>query len=380
MPFAFIDLDIMEENTRQLLIRSQQKQVRLATKSIRCRTILDTLLKESDHIQGLMCFTAPEAVWLSEQGYDDLLIAYPTVHPKHLEAVAREVKKGKRIYLMTDHPEHLQRINAVGAALDICLPVCLDLDMSSKFPGIHFGVLRSSVASVADCKTYLNALKDCPKVALKGVMGYEAQIAGLGDNVRGQAMKNAVIRKLKARSLKEITKRRQLVVELVKSAGHTLDFVNGGGTGSLESTREEEWVTEVTIGSGFYTSTLFDSYVKFRHLPSAAYAIEVVRKPANDIYTCLGGGYVASGSVGTDKAPSVYLPEGAILTKNEMAGEVQTPVVYKGTESLEIGDPVFMRHSKAGELCERFNDLYLISKGKIVGQVKTYRGEGKSFL
>lgn len=378
MPYAFIDLDVMEENTKQLLIRSQNKLVRLATKSIRCRTILDRLLKESDQIQGFMCFTAPEAVWLSEQGYDDLLIAYPTVHPKHLEAVAQEVKKGKRIYLMTDRPEHLHRINAAATKLDTCLLVCLDLDMSSKFPGIHFGVHRSSVDSVEDCKQYLNAFKDCPNIALKGIMGYEAQIAGLGDNVRGQAVMNNIIRRLKSRSIKEIRKRRQEVVKLVKAAGHTLDFVNGGGTGSLESTCQEEWVTEVTIGSGFYTSTLFDSYLKFRHLPAAAYAIEVVRKPEEHIYTCLGGGYVASGSVGTDKAPSVYLPEGANLTKNEMAGEVQTPIVYKGT--LDIGDPVFMRHSKAGELCERFNTLYLISKGKIVDEVMTYRGEGKSFL
>ncbi len=380
MPYAFIDLDILKENTKQLLIRSHNKKVRLATKSIRCRSILDTLFKESDQIQGLMCFTAPEAIWLSKQGYDDLLIAYPTVHPNHLEAVAKEVKKGKRIYLMTDLPEHLQRINAAGTKMDVCLPVCLDLDMSSKFPGLHFGVHRSSVASVDGCKRYLSALNDCPNVALKGVMGYEAQIAGLGDNVRGQSLKNSVVRRLKAKSLKEITKRREAVVALVKAEGHTLDFVNGGGTGSLETTTKEDWVTEVTIGSGFYTSTLFDSYLKFRHLPAAVYAIEVVRIPDEDIYTCLGGGYVASGMPGTDKAPSVYLPEGASLTKNEMAGEVQTPVVYKGSEGLHIGDPVFMRHSKAGELCERFNQLYLISKGKILDEVDTYRGEGKCFL
>lgn len=380
MPFAFIDLDVLEENTSQLLNRSGDKSIRLATKSIRCRTILDKLLDASPQINGLMCFTAPEAVWLSEQGYNDLLIAYPTVHPEHLRLVAGEVKKGKRIYLMTDKSEHIEGINEVGKAENVVLPVCLDIDMSSKFPGLHFGVHRSSINSLDKVKDFITTVKTCDNVALKALMGYEAQIAGLGDNVPGQRLKNKVVRRLKQRSLKEITQRREAIVQYIKQEGITLDLVNGGGTGSLETTILEEGVTEVTIGSGFYTSTLFDNYQKFRHLPAAVFAIEVVRQPTPDIYTCLGGGYVASGSANIDKIPAPYLPEGCKLTQNEMAGEVQTPIVYSGKDELSIGDPVFMRHSKAGELCERFNTLYLISKGKIVDQVPTYRGEGKAFL
>ncbi len=380
MPFAFIDKDILTENTNQILNRAGNKKIRLATKSIRCRAIIDYLLAVNDQIQGLMCFTAPEAVWLSKLGYDDLLIAYPTVHREHIRDVAREVKKGKKIYLMTDKEEHLIRINQIGEQEKTILPICLDLDMSSKFPGLHFGVHRSSVNDKKRATTYLEAVKKNPFVALVSVMGYEAQIAGVGDNVKGQGLKNTAVRQLKKRSLKEITKRREEVVEMIKDQGFALELVNGGGTGSLESTILEEGVTEVTVGSGFYTSTLFDHYQKFRHLPAAIFAIEIVRQPAKQIYTCLGGGYVASGAAGTDKVPLPYLPPGCKLTKNEMAGEVQTPILYNGKEALSIGDPIFMRHSKAGELCERFNELTLISKGRIVEKVPTYRGEGQSFL
>jgi D-serine deaminase-like pyridoxal phosphate-dependent protein len=175
-----------------------------------------------------------------------------------------------------------------------------------------------------------------------------------------------------------LAKRRKELVEILQKECPDLSIVNGGGTGSLESTSDEAWVTEVTAGSGFYAPALFDNYKHFKHLPAAGFALEVVRHPQKNIYTCLGGGYVASGAVGKEKAPLPYLPEGMKLTPNEMAGEVQTPIQYNG--SLEIGDPVFFRHSKAGELCEHFQELCLIKDGKVSGKAKTYRGEGCCFL
>lgn len=159
-----------------------------------------------------------------------------------------------------------------------------------------------------------------------------------------------------------------------------LRFVNGGGTGSMESTCAEDRVTEVTVGSGFYHSHLFDHYSNFKGKPAAGFAVGISRKPKRKMYTCLGGGYIASGSSDKDKAPEPYLPKGCELVEQEGAGEVQTPITYSGKEQLELGDPIFFRHSKAGELCERFNELLLIRNGKVHSRIPTYRGEGKSFL
>lgn len=380
MPYAFVDLDLFDANAFALKQRAGYKKVRIASKSVRCVALLKRILDFDEQFQGLMTFTAPETVFLSEQGFDDLLLAYPCWHEQHIQSVAEEVKKGKLITLMVDSPEHVQRINSIGAKLDVIMPICIDVDMSSEFPGIHFGVHRSSINGVKPCQNLLNAIKANPFVRLDGIMGYEAQIAGLGDNVKGKAMMNRVIRNLKKRSIKEIATRRAMVVEMIEAAGMTLRFVNGGGTGSLETTRMESVVTEVTVGSGFYSSGLFDHYEQFHHAPSAVYAIEITRKPKKHIYTCSGGGYIASGAVGSDKAPIPYLPKGIALTSNEGAGEVQTPIVYKGTERLSLGDPVFLRHSKAGELCERFNELLLVAKGEILDRVPTYRGQGMCFL
>jgi D-serine deaminase-like pyridoxal phosphate-dependent protein len=380
-PFAFTDLDLLNENIQQILKRTgSQKKIRVASKSVRCRAILERVFAASPQFQGIMSFHPQEAVWLSQQGFDDILMGYPVWHETDIRAVAQEVKKGKMLILMIDSPAHVQRINAIGQALQVALPVCIDVDMSSKFPGIHFGVFRSSVHNAAEALEVYEAIEAAEFVTLDGIMGYEAQIAGLGDKIPRQAAKNAVIKLLKKRSIKEIARRRASVVQALEAKGAKLRVVNGGGTGSLESTIQEAAVTEVTVGSGFYTPGLFDNYSQFSHLPAAAYAIEVVRQPLPHMYTCLGGGYVASGAIAKDKQPVPYLPQGFRLTDNEGTGEVQTPITYQGVETLTYGSPVFLRHSKAGELCERFNEMYLVSEGKIVGQEKTFRGEGKCFL
>jgi D-serine deaminase-like pyridoxal phosphate-dependent protein len=148
----------------------------------------------------------------------------------------------------------------------------------------------------------------------------------------------------------------------------------------LETASREEVVTEVTAGSSFYASGLFDGYKDFKHLPAAGFAVEVTRKPADNIYTCSGGGYIASGAAGADKLPRVWFPAGGRLLAHEGAGEVQTPVRFDAPVKLDVGDAIIMRHAKSGELCERFNTLLLVSGGRVVDEVPTYRGEGKCFL
>ena len=380
MPFAYLDKDLLDQNVRDILARSGNKKIRVASKSVRCKWALRYVLEQSEQLQGLMCYTAEEAAWLADEGFDDLLIAYPTFNAAQVKSIIPALKSGKTIYLMTDLDAHLTQLDAIAKTEGIQIPICLDMDMTSRFPGVYFGVYRSSVHSLADAKRFFEKLKTCSNLRLGALMGYEAQIAGLGDNVKGKAVMNGIVRFLKGKSVKEIAKRRKAMYDMALEYGHEPEVVNGGGTGSLETTREEECVTEVTVGSGFFASHLFDNYKVFKHKPAAGYAIEIVRQPQKNIYTCLGGGYVASGPIGIDKIPHPHLPKGAELIKDEMAGEVQTPIVYKGNEKLELGDPIFMRHSKAGELCKHFKELIVVSEGKIEQRVETYRGEGMCFL
>ncbi len=380
LPFAYVDLELLAANIAAVAARAGGKRVRLASKSLRSRPLLARILAASPAMAGVMCYTAPEALFLSRHGLTDLLVGYPTTHPAQLAAVCDAVAEGATITLMLDSTAHVALLAQAAAARGVVLPICLDIDLSLPLPGLHFGVHRSGVRSIADALAVYRAITHQPSLRLEGVMGYEAQVAGVGDNAPGQPLKNTIVRVLQAASRRLATRRRGTIVTALREHGAPLRFVNGGGTGSLESTAREPVVTEVTAGSAFYGPGLFDHYRAFRHLPAAGFAVEIVRRPRPEIFTCLGGGYVASGAAGPEKLPTPYLPEGAELLPLEGAGEVQTPVRYRGPEHLGLGDPIFMRHAKAGELCEHFNTLLLVAGGAVIDEIPTYRGEGMAFL
>ena len=379
LPLAFVDMNSFDKNIASIVERSHPQKIRIATKSIRCVELTRYILKSNPSVfQGLMCYSPLEAVFLAKQGFDNLLVAYPVTQKQAIALVAEEIQLGKKIILMADLKQHIDNYQQVGREKNCTIPVCMDLDLSVSFPGLHFGVMRSSIRNAELATEMASYIQNKTHVKLVGLMGYEAQIAGVGDAMKNSFLKNKIIRLLKSWSLPEIRRRRAASVAAIARLGINLEFVNGGGTGSLETTKTESPITEVTAGSGFYQSHLFDYYSDFNHEPAAGFALEITRNPQPNVYTCFGGGYIASGAVGIEKQPIIWLPQGASLTSLEGAGEVQTPVLYP--KKLTIGDPVFFRHSKAGELCERFLQLHLIREYQIFQTVLTYRGQNQCFL
>lgn len=380
MPFAFVDLDLFDANIHAVLSRANGKSIRIASKSIRCVSLLRRILSSSDQFRGIMAYSLREAVYLAEQGFEDILVAYPACREADAVAYRHFLEQGGNITLMVDCADHVQRLARIGTETGAVIPLCMDLDMSARYPGLHFGVRRSGIDTAEKALALWQVIQRTPQVSLAGVMGYEAQVASIQDRAPGNILRNMVLRYLKRRSVRLATKRRAEIIQALTGAGWSSRFVNGGGTGSLESTGADPVVTEVTVGSAFYAPALFDHFDAFRHEPAAGFAVEIVRQPQVGYHICHGGGYVASGAAGPDKLPAPYLPEGARLTAHEGAGEVQTPVFYTGPEQLNLGDPIFFRHGKAGELCERFNTLLLVSAGRIVDEVPTYRGEVQCFV
>jgi D-serine deaminase-like pyridoxal phosphate-dependent protein len=379
LPTAFLDRRAFEANVALTSERAGTLPVRPATKSIRCRGVLERLLAEPG-FEGLMCYTGAEAADLAAEGFDDLLIAYPVVDRSELSRVAEAVADGTRVVPMVDCADHVERAGEAAREAGTELPVCLDLDLSTEHLSIYFGVRRSPIRTPEAALSVADTIAETPGVYLSGLMGYEAQLAGLPDhNPANGAVENAVIRRLKDRSKPVVRRRRQSVAERLDET-YDLEFVNGGGTGSIEFTREDPWVTEVTAGSAYYAPRQFDWYDHLEYEPAAGYAIEVTRRPAKGVYTCRGGGYVASGPVGEDKAPRPHLPEGAGLRDEEGAGEVQTPVRYDGEFDLGVGDPVVMRHGKAGELCRFFEELAVVDGDEIAAVHSTYRGDGRCYV
>jgi D-serine deaminase-like pyridoxal phosphate-dependent protein len=382
-PFAFVDLDAMWANAAAMLERAPDKPVRVASKSVRCRALLAAILGRDERFRGLMTFTLPETLWLAERGFENLLLAYPTADTGALEELAlRSVANpaGAPI-VMVDCAEHLDAIESVLGAGAAPVRVCIDIDAGWWALGgrMKVGPKRSPVHSVEDAVALAREIERRPQIQLVALMAYEGQIAGVGDQPPGRRLRGAAIRFMQGRSAAELAKRRAAIAAAVGEIAE-LEIVNGGGTGSLELTGAEEAVTEVTAGSGFYAPALFDHYSRFSLTPATGFALPIVRKPSAGVATALGGGYLASGSGDPSRLPAPWLPEGLRLDPEEGAGEVQTPLLGAAARELTIGDRVYMRHAKAGELCEHFDSLHLVENGEIVEEVPTYRGDGKSFL
>jgi D-serine deaminase-like pyridoxal phosphate-dependent protein len=380
LPLAFVDLDRFDENAAALARLAAGTPVRLATKSVRCVALIQRALQRHPAFRGLMSYSIPEAAFLAQAGFDDILVAYPSAQTAELRVAAAMAGTGKRICVMVDCQTHVDLAAGAAEAVGAVLPVCIDLDLSTDYRLLRFGARRSPLRTVEQVTALARAIRARPSLRLDGIMGYEAQLAGVPDSDPDQRARSAVVRLLKRDSSRRLFRFRQQAVSAVRALQPDLRFVNGGGTGSLGATRGDGSVTELTAGSGLFAPWLFDKYRGLQLWPAAGFALAVSRIPGPGYLTCHGGGYVASGPTGPDKQPLPYLPPGARLLPTEGAGEVQTPLRYRGSVPLHLGDPVFFRHAKAGELCERFRTLYLISDGRIAGEVPTYRGEGQAFL
>jgi len=381
-PFAVVDLDAYWTNARDLLRRAGGRPIRLASKSIRCRALLERTLAFDAGFRGTLAYTLPEALWLADQGLRDLVVAYPTVDRAALRALAaREDDAG--IAVMVDDVAQLEPIEAAARATGGERPVrvCIDADASWRPLGgrIHVGVRRSPLHTPEQVARLAREIVARPALRLVGLMAYEAQIAGLGDRPPGRPLMGLALRAVQHASARELAQRRAAIVAAVEAVA-PLEFVNGGGTGSIESTAAEPAVTEVAAGSGLYGPTLFDAYSRFRPLPAALFALPVVRRPGRGVVTALGGGYLASGAGDRARLPRPVLPAGLRLDGREGAGEVQTPLLGDAADRLRIGERVWFRHAKAGELCERFALLHLVEGDRVVEAVPTYRGEEKTFL
>ncbi|XVV13071.1 amino acid deaminase/aldolase [Actinoplanes sp. CA-131856] len=380
-PVAAVDLAAFDDNAAQLVARAGGKPLRVASKSVRCRALLERVLAKPGW-SGVMAYTLGEAIWLVREGLtDDVLVAYPTVDRIALRELTTQPDLAAAISIMVDHPSHLDLVDQVTPPTARPEPVrlCLDLDSSWRPTNhIHLGVRRSPVHSAAQAGALARRLVERPGFKLVGMMSYEAQIAGLGDLPPGQSLKGRAIRLMQSRSFPELLQRRGAAVKAVREHAD-LEYVNGGGTGSVAATGADPAVTEVTAGSGLYGPTLFDAYSAWRPTPAAFFALSVVRRPAPRIATVLGGGWIASGPAETSRQPTPYLPEGLKFKPDEGPGEVQTPLVGPAAATLRPGDRVWFRHAKAGELCEHVNELQLID-GETAAPTPTYRGEGHAFL
>jgi D-serine deaminase-like pyridoxal phosphate-dependent protein len=387
-PVGALHLGALRHNAADMVRRAHGRPIRVASKSVRVREVLEAVLRLPG-FRGVLAYTLAEAIWLAQalpEHAGDLVVGYPTADRVSLARLATDPELAARIAIMVDSAEQLDLVDAVlPASRRAEIRVCLELDASWYAPALgHIGVRRSPVHEPADAAALAAYIAGRPGFRLVGMMAYEAQIAGVVNRPAGRPVTGLVNRWMQGRSMPELVERRTAAVAAVR-AHADLEFVNGGGTGSLEATAADASVTELGAGSGLLGGHLFDGYAHFTPAPASAFALDVVRRPTPDIATVLGGGWIASGPPGADRQPLPVWPAGLEYLAREGAGEVQTPLRGAAARGLTVGDRVWFRHTKSGELAEHLAELQVVdgaSSGDaaVIGVIPTYRGEGQVFL
>lgn len=375
-PVGLLDLDHFEVNARDLVQRASGKPIRVASKSLRIRRALEHTLDKPGYA-GVLAFTVPEAIWLAESGIKDVVVGYPCTNLASLRALAAHEVARETVTLMVDDIEQLDLLELASPGHP-AIRVAIDMDAAYRpVQGVSIGAARSPLHDAADVTRLAVAILRRPGIRLVGMMAYEGQIAGVGNNAPG--LKGQLVRTMQRASAADIRTRRAQAVDALKTLVD-LEFVNGGGSGSLESTALEPAITEVAAGSGLLGPGLFDGYRHFRPRPALFFGLNVVRRPGPSTVTVLGGGWIASGPAGQDRLPTVAWPPGLKYHSSEGPGEVQTPLSGDAARNLKLGDTVYFRHAKAGEVAERLQDIAVYSGGSIIDSWPTYRAEGKAFL
>lgn len=376
-PCMVVDLDAFDANAADLVRRAAGKPVRVASKSLRVPALIRRALAHQG-FAGILAYTLAEAIWLAEQDIsDDIVVGYPSVDRAAIAHLTGDDKLSATITLMVDSHDHLDVIDAARTS-DREVRLCLDADAGLVLPGTRVGPKRSSIHEVTGAARLARQIAARPGFKLVGAMTYEGQVAGVPDAVPGQGPRSFIVRGIKRASVRQLARRRAAVAAALANFAD-LEFFNAGGSGSVETTVGDPVVTEVAAGSGLLVPTLFDNYRAFRPRPAAFFGLPVTRRPDHETATVHGGGLIASGPTGASRVPTPWAPPQLEITGIEGAGEVQTPLVGSGAAGLRVGDMVWFRHAKSGELFEHTNVAHLLVEDAFVEHVLTYRGAGQSW-
>jgi D-serine deaminase-like pyridoxal phosphate-dependent protein len=413
-PVGVVDGDAFDANVAAMIqvAAASNQMVRVATKSVRCVALLVQMLDAvpAGKACGLMTFTARETLFLARDpriiralkrhvaegapAHSNLLLAYPVADGGSVElavdAEAELSRHGLGVALMVDDAVQVGIIARGLRREGPPMSVWVDVDMSLRpFVGVHLGVRRSPLRERESLVRLLDTIHAVagPAIAVAGVMGYEAQVAGLADfEERGLlSLPESIARScVKRLSERDGHVRRSWALQVVRSHPCAIRgkvLCNGGGSGSLISTGRDAAVSEVTIGSGALCGHLFDRYLPAEapsYQPALFFALRVTRRPDRNIFTCHGGGWCASGEAGASRLPKLVWPSGSLVGM-EGAGEVQTPITVRTSGSLEdgfgVGSVAVFRPCKSGELGDTLCKYVVVKASGASVELRTYRGD-----
>ncbi|EMR67499.1 hypothetical protein MGN70_008934 [Eutypa lata] len=238
-PSMIVDLDLMEANIKKLMDRLLPTGVNIRPhlKTTKSAVLAKKLVAAG--AKGGCVAKLSEAEVIAAAGFDDLLITCEVIGPVKVRRLVELLKKHPKIRIVVDSAVGATAINDALAkdgsfAESEPISVLIDLDV-----GLH----RAGVAPGEPALALAKHVATLKQLKLIGVQGYEGHLQHLHDfaDRRAQCLE----------SMKTLTE----TAEALRAAGHDIQVVTTGGTGTAEFCVTVPGVTEVQPGSFIFMDT-----------------------------------------------------------------------------------------------------------------------------
>jgi D-serine deaminase-like pyridoxal phosphate-dependent protein len=342
-PAAIVDLPALERNVARMAAQTRgpsrlrphfktHKSIELARRQLAAGAI------------GITAATVWEALALAESGTPDVLIANEVIGTAKVAAAAAAARSC-RLTVAVDDMRGVRELARAAVDGGVTIGALIDVDI---------GMGRCGVRSDGQAFELADEIARLQGLELRGVMGYEGHCVFEADP------------RARAAAARAATDRLLNVAELLRRAGHSVEVVSSGGTGTAAMTGSDPRVTEIQAGSYVFMDTAYERVVPEFEVALTILATVLSRHGETAVLDC--GVKTIAASLGL---PRLRDGEGTAryVAEEHLVLDVPSP------SHIQVGDRI---HVISGHCCETVNlhdRLFAVRDDRVV-ETWTTMGRG----
>ena len=256
-PALIVDLDVIEKNIARIAAECRKHGVNWRP-HVKGNKTVEIVRKEiGAGAIGITCAKIGEAQVMADAGVRSILIANEIVGtPKIARLVA--LQDQAEVIVGIDSVANASPIAAAAAQVGKTVPVVIEVNVGMNRAGVAPG---AAVVELADAVAKMKGLR------LVGLMAWESHACTIED----PAEKERVV----AEALKKLTD----TAAACRKAGHRMDIVSCGGSGTFPYCIRQPGITEVQMGGAIFSDVHYTTHYHLDFPPALRVLASVTSRP-----------------------------------------------------------------------------------------------------
>jgi len=234
-PALLVDLDVMQANIAHIAETCRRYRVNWRPHIKGQKTMGVIRAELAAGAIGVTCAKLGEAEAMADGGIRNILIANQIVGPIKIRRLLDLMERAEPI-VAVDGLANVDELAKAAASRGSTIGVVIEVDIGMKRAGLAPG---GRVVALAD------AIAQRPGIALRGVVGWESQAVMIEDPERKRQVVADAIALLTASA------------DACRRAGHPVEIVSCGGSGTFPYCIEQPGVTEVQVGGAIFSDVCY---------------------------------------------------------------------------------------------------------------------------